>query len=208
MIIKNRKLNEYYEKSYAPGSKEYKEFKQMNEDMKKASHLISHSKNIIDEFAKNREKMIELAMEMPDLGLRNNLKNIENKIISDANKQFAEAMKIVNKYKKYYVCNLEESVLPTHDKRGNKIEDSKYILATIPEDQSFMYTNLGVLLNYMEVLKENSKDVINDSIETYSNYYNGLETKKDNNKIEKFPWSVPEIEKISKLIIKNKEEAK
>lgn len=133
------------------------------------------------------------------------LKSAENKIISDMSTKLLGAMKTIKKNKKYYENNLVFTHLPSYDKYGRGIDGSKYVFIGL---DYIMNTPLSSTLNSINIFDSTSaKDIVKQSSETYEECYREEVNKR---KIEKrninedeerhYPYEVPEIEKIKKII--------
>lgn len=202
-------------KTSSMSDKDLQNYSKMDEEMKKAEHLIDYANNLLSEYENFSNKINNLVNNLSES--RNfDLDRIRKKVFSDAKAQLTEVIRILEKYGENYKCHYRISgELPSYDEYGNEIEKGKYILKGKPGDSNY-YTYVDSLLSDFGIRKGHESEIINQAHHTFSSFYLEKNAKKVNaqnsNKINQMemikgtdnfhPWIVPEIGKIDDLMRK------
>lgn len=169
-----------------------KKYNKAEDEMKVAKAAILRADGMIKELQEVKAKIMSLGV----YELDSSIKSAENKIMSEAASKLSTAIKIVNKYNKYYACHYRRSLPPNKDKYGNSLKRSNY---TIKIDDRYNFSPSNVLIDLG--LGGNSKEIINKSCEKYFKYYSERYHKnKKNNPTEQKVWNVPEVSKIKEML--------
>lgn len=195
-------LKEQYRELTKLDLKERKKVQEVEKAISDATKLIDTVTRTLNEFNKIKTSINDYGIEY------SYMKSVENKIISDMSNKLSNAMKMIKKCKKYYENNLIATSLPTYDKKDEKIESSRYVFKSLGYKEQYMKTPLSLNLNRISIFDDTStKDIIKQSSKTYEYCYQERfnkrkieERKMNKDKKIHYPYEVPEIDKLKKLI--------
>lgn len=198
-LIKSAILKKQYRELTKLDLKEEKKVQEAKKEMEDVYLSISVVASELSEFNKIKTRLNTYGIKY------SYIKSVENKIISVISNELSNAMKVIKKYEKYYESNLKNTFLPTYDKYGREVERAKYVFRKLNYDEKHRMP-LSLSLNRINIFDSTSaKDIIKQSSKTYENCYQKQENKRKIAKRNKdkemhYPYEVPEIDKIRKLI--------